>query len=157
MSTFSYLQPNLMTTEDLRSHLKLVSTFLRIFSFKKKKMLISLFLQRFPNQNVSTLVREELLKLFSMYAMPKSRRATSNEIDVDMKTVTQPSGKRENENKRPRHQLITAPTVETVTNECKKIRLINNERLSSNNKRKNGSTPMVRKRIFRTWKWFFCS
>ncbi|XP_055306374.1 uncharacterized protein LOC129570698 [Sitodiplosis mosellana] len=120
MSTFSYLQPNLMTTEDLRSHLKL----------------------RFPNQNVSSLPREELLKLFSLYAMPKSRRATSNVIDVDMKPVTQSGVKRENENKRTRHQLITAPTVETVTNACKKIRLINTKRLSTNNKRQGDSTPM---------------
>lgn len=100
-------------------------------------------LQRFPNQNVSGLPREELLKLFSMYAVPKSRRTTSN--DVDMKSITQSSVKRENENKRSRNQLITAPTVETVTNACKKIRLINTERTS--NKRQGNSTPMVWKAL----------
>ena len=103
----------------------------------------NVFVQRFPSQNVSALSREELLKLFSLYAVPKSRRITSNEIDVDMKPVTQSGVKRENGNKRPRHQLITAPTVETVTNACKKIRLINTERISKNNKRHGDSTPMV--------------
>lgn len=78
-----------------------------------------------------------------MYAVPKSRRGASNEIDVEMRPVTQSSVKRENENKRPRHQLITAPTVETVTNACKKIRLINTERASTNNKRQGDSMPMV--------------
>lgn len=112
-------------------------------SFFLSNLYLIFCLQRFPSQNVSTLPREELLKLFSLYAVPKSRRITTNEIDVDMKPVTQLGVKRENGNKRSRHQLITAPTVETVTNACKKIRLINNERISINNKRHGDSTPMV--------------
>ncbi|XP_031635169.1 uncharacterized protein LOC116348329 [Contarinia nasturtii] len=121
MNTFSYLQPNLMTTEQLRDHLKI----------------------RFPNQNVSLLQRGELLKLFSMYAVPKARRGTSNG-DIEMKPVTNTNVASRNEYKRPRHQLITPPTVETVTNACKKIRLINKniEGVSPNNKRQCNPLPM---------------
>lgn len=101
--------------------------------------------QRFPNQNVSLLQRDELLKLFSVYAMPKAQRGTPN-VDVEMKPASKTNVTRENEHKRLRHQLITAPTVETVTNACKKIRLINTniERVNStNNKRQCDPSPMV--------------
>lgn len=96
-------------------------------------------LQRFPSQNVSGLKREELLRLFAMYAVPKARRTKPNE-DVEMKPVTDPNKKRDNEHKRSRHQMVTAPTVETVTNACKKIRLINTER---NKRQCEPSSPMV--------------
>lgn len=72
-----------------------------------------------------------------MYAVPKARRTKPNEDaseDADMKPIS-----RENENKRPR---ITAPTVETVTNACKKIRLINTER-NTPKKRQCEPSPMV--------------
>lgn len=88
------------------------------------------------------LQRDELLKLFSMYAVPKARRTKPTE-DVEMEPTSEPIDTRPNEHKRPRHQLITAPTVETVTNACKKIRLINSERVGLSNKRQCEATPMV--------------
>lgn len=86
--------------------------------------------------------RDELLKLFSMYAVPKARRIKLTD-DIEMKLAPEPIDTRPNEHKRPRHQLITAPTVETVTNACKKIRLINTERVGLNNKRQCEASPMV--------------
>lgn len=74
-----------------------------------------------------------------MYAVPKARRTKPNQ-DVDMKPVIEQSKSRENEHKRPR---ITAPTVETVTNACKKIRLINITERQSLNKRQFEPSPMV--------------
>lgn len=49
----------------------------------------------------------------------------------------------ENEHKRRRHQMISAPTVETVTTACKKIRLIGTERSTTMNKRQCESSLMV--------------
>lgn len=98
-------------------------------------------MQRFPNQNVSELQRDELLRLYVMYAEPKARRTTPNQ-DVEMKSLVETIPRRENQNKRPRHQMITAPTVETVTNACKKIRLINTERVNLQ-KRQCETMPMV--------------
>lgn len=89
--------------------------------------------------------REQLLKLYSMYATPKSRRLPSN-TDVEMENTTEKRAnietKRENGLKRSRHQTITAPTVETVTNACKRICLINNDRICTQ-KRPCESMPMV--------------
>lgn len=123
-------------------------------------------MQRFPNQNVSQLPRNELLKLFSVYAVPKAQRNNSIK-DIDMKPIDGVSLKRENEHKRSRHQTITAPTIETVTNACKKIRLINTDSGTTNtttttltttkylpqtngssNKRQYESAPMVCTGIF---------
>lgn len=112
--------------------------------------------QRFPNQNVSQMQRTELLKLFAVYAVPKAQRNNSI-IDIDMKSIDGASLKQENDHKRSRHQIITAPTVETVTNACKRIRLINTERGTRNttttkllpqingnsNKRQYEAVPMV--------------
>lgn len=86
-------------------------------------MWIILILQRFPNRNLSALSRDELLKLYSIYATPKARRNTPN-TDVEMTPVNS-NVMQENGHKRSRYQMISAPTVETVTNACKKIRLIN--------------------------------
>lgn len=97
-------------------------------------------LQRFPNQNMSDMQRDELLKLFLVYATPKARRTTLNS-DVEMKPI-ELNVSRENSQKRSRHQAITAPTVETVTNACKRIRLINTERVCSQ-KRQCEPSPMV--------------
>lgn len=97
-------------------------------------------LQRFPNRNISTLERDELLKLFSLYAVPKARRNTSN-TDVEM-TPVNTNVIQENGHKRSRHQMISAPTVETVTNACKKIRLINTA--AATQKRPCQPSPMVR-------------
>ena len=98
-------------------------------------------MQRFPNRNILTLSRDELLKLFSIYAVPKARRNTSN-IDVEM-TPINTNVIQENGQKRSRHQMISAPTVETVTNACKKIRLINT---AATQKRPCQPSPMVRKK-----------
>lgn len=99
-------------------------------------------LQRFPNRNLSTLSRDELLKLFSLYAIPKARRNTSN-TDVEMTPVcTNVIQQEQNGHKRSRHQMITAPTVETVTNACKKIRLFSTA--AATQKRPCQSPPMVR-------------
>lgn len=101
-----------------------------------------LYLQRFPNQNVSELQRDDLLKLYSMYAIPKARRIKGNE-DVEMKAATEPIVRRDNEHKRSRHHLITAPTVETVTNACKKIRLINTDGIGLNGTRAINTQEVV--------------
>lgn len=88
--------------------------------------------------------RDELLKLFSLYAVPKARRNTSN-TDIEMTPVHTNVIQQENGHKRTRHQMITAPTVETVTNACKKIRLINTA-AAAPHKRPCQSSPMVRLR-----------
>lgn len=78
-----------------------------------------------------------------MYAEPREARRTTSNQDVEMKPIVESSPKRENgNNKRSRHQMITAPTVETVTNACKKIRLINTEHTNSH-KRQCEPSPMV--------------
>lgn len=94
-------------------------------------------LQRFPNRDISTLSRDELLKLFAIYAIPKARR---NAISTDVE-MTPANNIKENEHKRSRHQMISPPTVDSVTNACKKIRLINNT--ASTQKRLHQS-PLVR-------------
>lgn len=136
----SFLQPNLMTTEELRNHLKKVRIS-HIIDKKNRENKFEFIQQRFPNQNVPE-HREELLRLFSLYAEPKARRTASNP-DVEMKPAIESNPRRENENKRPRHQMITAPTVETVTNACKRIRLINTERVINQQKRQCETSPMV--------------
>lgn len=103
-----------------------------------------LYLQRFPNRNISTLSRDELLKLFSTYAVPKARRNAAT-TDVEMTPVNT------NGLKRNRHQMISAPTVETVTNACKKIRLINNT--AATQKRPCQPSPMVS--FIRFWSSIF--
>lgn len=144
MSSFALLQPQLMTTEQLREHLKVVwPSRHQPFSFCLQKKIIMLnhklfILQRFPNRNISTLSRDELLKLYSTYAIPKARRPTST-TDVEM-TPAKTNVIRENEHKRSRHQMVSGPTVETVTNACKKIRLISTE---VNHKRPCQPSPMV--------------
>lgn len=87
--------------------------------------------------------RDELLKLFSLYAVPKARRNNSN-ADVEMTPARTNVNivQRENGNKRSRHQMITAPTVETVTNACKKIRLFSTA--ANTQKRPCQPSPMVR-------------
>lgn len=87
-------------------------------------------LQRFPTQDVVDLERDTLLQLFSSYAVPKGRRgaAVIETNETEMKSTDELNQEQRthfNNNKRPRHALITAPSVETVTNACKRIRLIN--------------------------------
>lgn len=78
-----------------------------------------------------------------MYAEPREARKTTSNQDVEMKPIVESFPKRENGNsKRSRHQMITAPTVETVTNACKRIRLINTEHINSH-KRQCEPSPMV--------------
>lgn len=78
-----------------------------------------------------------------MYAEPREARRTTSNQDVEMKPIVESFPKRENgNNKRSRHQMITAPTVETVTNACKRIRLINTEHINSH-KRQCEPAPMV--------------
>lgn len=78
------------------------------------------------------LERDALLALFHSYALPKGRRGantatTITSLDVEMKSTDgQSKNKFENGNKRQRYQLIAAPSVETVTSACKRIRLVNN-------------------------------
>lgn len=87
------------------------------------------------------MLRDELLKLFSLYAVPKARRNNSN-TDVEMTPVRINVIQPENGHKRSRHQMITAPTIETVTNACKKIRLISTA--ANTQKRPCQPSPMVR-------------
>lgn len=47
-----------------------------------------------------------------------------------------------NNNKRPRHALITAPSVETVTNACKRIRLANSNGMQSTSSIENSSVAI---------------
>lgn len=153
MSSFTLLQPHLLTTEQLRDHLKAVHrdkiqfivflfcVFVEI-KINADLMILCSILQRFPNRNLSTLSRDELLKLFSLYAIPKARRNTPN-TDVEMTPVhTNVIQQEQNGHKRSRHQMITAPTVETVTNACKKIRLFSTA--AATQKRPCQLPPMVR-------------
>lgn len=98
------------------------------------------FLQRFPNRDISSLSRDELLKLFAIYAVPKARRNAIS-TDVEMTPVNNTLVIKENEHKRSRHQMISAPTVDSVTNACKKIRLINN---TTTNQKRSHQSPLVR-------------
>lgn len=93
-------------------------------------------LQRFPTQDVVNLERETLLQLFSSYAVPKGRRgaAVIGTNETETKSTDELNEEQHtnlNNNKRPRHALITAPSVETVTNACKKIRLVNSAGIQS--------------------------
>lgn len=87
------------------------------------------------------MARDELLKLFSLYAIPKARRNNSS-TDVEMTPARTNVIQQENGHKRSRYQMITAPTVETVTNACKKIRLISTA--TNTQKRPCQPSPMVR-------------
>lgn len=143
MSSFTLLQPHLMTTEQLRDHLKAVHLDAVQFVVLNNIDESQLYLQRFPSRDLSTMLRDELLKLFSLYAVPKARRNNSN-TDVEMTPARTNVNviQQENGHKRSRHQMITAPTVETVTNACKKIRLFNTA--ANTQKRPCQPSPMVR-------------
>lgn len=95
--------------------------------------------------------RDQLLKLYSMYATPKAKRLNAIS-DVEMeyagdKNINTEKG-REKGLKRSRNQTITAPTVETVTNACKKICLMNTERVSTQKRHCETSEPMVNNIFF---------
>lgn len=100
-------------------------------------MLTNFNLQRFPTQDVAQLERNTLLQLFSSYAVPKGRRGTGNieTNEIEMKSADQLNQEQQinmKNNKRSRHSLITGPSVETVTNACKRIRLVNSNGIQSN-------------------------
>lgn len=80
--------------------------------------------------------RSILLQLFSSYAIPKSRRDTGliETNEIEMKSADRSNHEQYtnlNNKKRPRHALITAPSVETVTKACKRIRLVNSNGIQS--------------------------
>lgn len=105
-----------------------------------------LIFQRFPNQNMCDMQRDQLLKLYSMYATPKAKRLIASS-DVEMECATDQNSNtekdRKNGLKRSKHP---APTVETVTNACKKICLINTERVST--QKRHCETPESMVNIF---------
>lgn len=105
-------------------------------------------LQRFPTQDVAILDRNILLQLFSSYAVPKGRRGTGDREtnEVEMKLPERLNHEQHinfNNNKRPRHALITAPSVETVTNACKKIRLVNSNGVQSTSSINNNNPAAI--------------
>lgn len=71
--------------------------------------------------------REQLIKIFINYAAPMHRRVThSSAENLTRELPDEVSLNRIELNKRRNHQTISAPTtIETVTNACKKIKLVN--------------------------------
>lgn len=93
-------------------------------------------LQRFPTQDIAQLDRNTLLRLFSSYALPKGRRGTGNREanEIEMKLADRLNHEQHinlSNNKRSGPPLITAPSVETVTIACKRIRLVNSNGVQS--------------------------
>lgn len=105
-------------------------------------------LKRFPTQNLDSLDRPALLKLYQSYAMPIARRGTNSTLnDVEMESVDRisHSQRQQNTSKRRNHQVIMAPSVDSVTSACKKIRLVNTNGSSHsiNTNKRQIDAPMV--------------
>lgn len=150
MSLPALLHPNLMSTDELRGHLKKVI----LVQCNKEKtyaasvltivvIFFAIYLQRFPSQNLDNADRLTLLKLFESFAAPMPRRGNddpSTNFFGSRSTNQTPAKQSVNSNKRSNHALITPPSAEAATNSCKKVRLVSSNHVNISSNQHSGNS-----------------